>query len=72
MKKSELVKIFVNSYELHSGNDPSWLERPDMSAQKENAYEVASKVIDDLIYAGMFPPLYERNTWQLTMFEPEE
>ena len=72
MKKSELIKIFVDSYELHSGNDPAWLDRPDMINQKQMAYEVASKVIDDLLVAGMFPPLYERNNWQLTMFEPED
>lgn len=51
MKKSDLLKIFVDSYELHAGNDPDWLYQMGMQKQKERAYETASKVLDDLLDA---------------------
>lgn len=51
-----MIILIVNSIELHNGNDPGWLEYPEMRRQKEQAYDVASKLLSDLEEAGMLPP----------------
>lgn len=56
MKKSDMIKVIVESIELHNGNDPGWLDFPEMSKQRRNAYEVAEKLLYDIEEAGMKPP----------------
>lgn len=58
MKRSEMISLIVNSIELHNGNDPGWLDYPEMKRQKEQAYDVASKLLSDLEEAGILPPLH--------------
>lgn len=60
MKRSDMVKLIVDSIEFHNGNDPSWLEQPSMRRQKEQAYDVASKLLSDIEKAGMMPPKYSK------------
>lgn len=70
-----MIALIVNSIELYNGNDPGWLEYSEMKRQKEQAYDVASKLLSDLENAGMLPPEYvvdyspmiTANVW-----EPEE
>jgi hypothetical protein len=60
MKRSEMIKLMVESIELHAGNDPDWLNRSGMERRKEEAYELASKLLRDMTDAGMLPPEYSK------------
>lgn len=60
MKRSKMLELIVESIELHSGNDPGWLNDITMKKQKEQAYDLAHKLLRDLEKAGFLPPDYER------------
>ena len=54
-----MVERIVFFIELYNDNDPSWLEHPKAKKAKEKAFDVASKLLNDLEELGMLPPRSE-------------
>jgi hypothetical protein len=73
MKRSEMVDHIVFFIELHNDNDPSWLEHPEAQKAKEKAFNVASKLLNDLEELGMLPPTIRIHAFGVTdnAWEPE-
>jgi hypothetical protein len=73
MKRSEMVDHIVFFIELHNDNDPSWLEHPEAQKAKEKAFDVASKLLNDIEELGMLPPTIRIPAFGVTdnAWEPE-
>lgn len=69
-----MVKHIVFFIELHNDNDPSWLEHPEAQKTKEKAFDVASKLLNDLEGLGMLPPSTELKQMGVrdNAWEPED
>ena len=74
MKRSEMVDHIVFFIELHNDNDPSWLEYPEAQKAKEKAFDVASKLLNDIEELSMLPPTIRIPAFGVTdnAWEPED